>query len=109
MLPYSHRLPTLSVKEVFRNGHRLALPPLQLIYKPTEAKRQFAVIIPGRINKRAVVRNRQRRLIMESIRLLLPNIKPVEGVFLLQRPLVVDSIAEVKTMVEGLLIKAGVY
>src|SRR3989344_5443250 len=107
MLPHLHRLAAQRIREVLRTGRRIILGPLQLCYKSAARAPAFSVVVPGRIDKRATARNRQRRLIQESPRLLLPRIKPIEGVFLLVRPLTVDSTEEVKTMVVELLRKAG--
>lgn len=107
MLPHPHRIPSLLIRKILRNGTRVSLGSLQLCYKLSEEICRFGVLVPKRIDKRATARNRQRRLIAESLRLLEPCIKPVDGVFLLTRPLPVDSIAQVKPLIEALLKKAG--
>lgn len=108
MLARSHRLPSLFVRTLLQNGQRISQGSLRLYYKQSGETSRFGVIVGRRIDKRATARNRQRRLIHEALRLLLPRLaRSVEGVFMLQRPLPVDSIKEVKPLVEALLKKAG--
>jgi ribonuclease P protein component len=70
---------------------------------------RFAFIVSTKIDKRATVRNRIRRVMSESVRLLLPAItKPVDCVFVARRDLSTLTIAEVQKIVTDLLQKAGV-
>lgn len=75
MLPKSHRLPASEIQTVLKQGRKITMPMGQLIFRQTQNPvSRFAFVVSARIDKRAVVRNRIKRLLRESIRHLLPQI-----------------------------------
>ena len=75
MLPKPNRLPKEEFKKLFTHGKRIHIPEFQIIVSPSHATiSRFAVIVGKNISKRAVERNRIKRLIRESIQHLLPQI-----------------------------------
>lgn len=77
MFPKPNRLPHEVFRSVFKSGKRIHGDDILIIISPNkESCSRFAVQVGVKIDKRAVVRNRMKRLIRESIRNLLPGIKP---------------------------------
>ena len=105
MLPIPYRLPTPDVKQVMRSGRRLASPELVLIYqKNTTDTPRFAVIVPKSVDKRAVGRNRIKRLVRESLHKLLREISTgVDGVFIVRKKF--NSLEEAENGVRGLVLR----
>ncbi|KKU87416.1 ribonuclease P protein component [Candidatus Gottesmanbacteria bacterium RIFCSPLOWO2_01_FULL_48_11] len=103
MLPIPYRLPTPDVKQVMRSGRRLASPELVLIYqKNTTDASRFALIVPKSVDKRAVGRNRTKRLVREALRKLLPAIaQAIDGVIIARRK--VESLEEALSSINGLV------
>lgn len=77
MFKKKHRLTAREFSEFFAMGKRLHLPTIQLTYMPF-AEKKVAVVIPKKIYKRAVDRNRLRRQIYYALRTVVPE----SGVFL---------------------------
>lgn len=94
MLPRSNRLPSSDIKTVMRSGRRLHGDGVQLVFIQNALPvSRFAFVVPISVDKRAVVRNRMRRLVRESVRLALPTIAPGwDGVFLIRKGLAVGEI-----------------
>ena len=77
MLPKSNRLPSLEIRALMYRGKRLSAPELQLVYHTNKlGVARFAFVVSTNIDKRATVRNRIKRLLRQSVRHLLPEIKP---------------------------------
>lgn len=89
MLPKKNRLPSPLIKSVMRRGKRIATDGHQFIFiQNTLPISRFAFVVPVSVDKRAVIRNRLRRLVRESVRLVLPQIAPGwDGVFLIRKGL----------------------
>ncbi len=70
-----------------RRGRRVSSEGVQLVFiQGALPVSRFAVIVPTTVDKRTVVRNRLRRLVRESVRLALPDVKPGwDGVFLIRK------------------------
>lgn len=87
MLPRENRLPSPQIKIVMRTGRRENAEVLQLIFAQNNLSvSRFAFVVPKSVDKRAVTRNRVRRILRESVRLLLPTIVPgLDGVFLVRK------------------------
>lgn len=114
MLPKAYRLPAPDIRRVMRSGIRIQNDQVQFIYLPGtpiksgQANSRFAFIVSTKIDKRATRRNRMRRLLSESVRLLLPALRrPVDGVFIVKKPLS-DTQKEVSTLVSQLFLRAGI-
>jgi len=110
MLPKEYRLPSSDISRVMRSGRRIVGSGMTLVYcffpqsggQPT--KPRFAFIVSKNVDKRATTRNRVKRLLGESIRHLLPEIKkPVEVVVIGSKQLIPLTEMEVeKRMIEVL-------
>lgn len=67
----------------------------------------FAFVVSTKVDKRAFVRNRMRRVMSESIRHLYDQIVPVSAILIGSKALVGLSQAEVETRVREVLGRAG--
>jgi ribonuclease P protein component len=77
MLPKPNRLPHEAFRHVFRTGKRIGGDEILVITNPNRlSTSRFAVQVGVKIDKRAVGRNRMKRLVREAIRHVLPTIKP---------------------------------
>jgi len=71
---------------------------------------RFAFIVSKKIDKRAIKRNRVKRLLSEAVRLFLPQIRQgVEGVFLAKKEILGKEFAEIKNETEGIFKKANLF
>ncbi len=109
MLPEHHRLPSPQIKTVMRRGKRVSAQGVQLIItQNTLPVSRFAVIVPKAVNKRAVGRNRLKRLTRESVRLALGSLLPGwDGVFMVRKGLG-DDFASVNACVRDLLTRSKI-
>lgn len=87
MLPRENRLPSSEIKSVMRRGKRVSAQGVQLIFTQNSLSvSRFAFIVPKSVDKRAVVRNRIRRVVREAVRLALPAIVPGwDGVIVIRK------------------------
>ncbi len=108
MLPKANRLPAPDIRLLLRKGKRLHDPMFQLIYhKNNLSVSRFAFIVSTKIDKRATVRNRIKRLLRESVRLLLPNATSGFDVIFIAKTADMGDISQVKPKTEDILKKAG--
>lgn len=111
MLPKQHRLPLKTeLNRIKRKGNLLQGHLFSLLVSryPGQPSR-FGFIISSKVHKRAVKRNRAKRLLGEAISSLLPRIKSGFGVvFLAKRKLIGVDFEEVKSEIEELFIKTGI-
>jgi len=76
MLPKSLRIPRRVISDVLRKGRRHAHPHVTLVLLPNnETVSRFACIISAKAEPQAVRRNRMRRVIYETIRMHIDEIK----------------------------------
>lgn len=118
MLSKPNRLPSPDVRRVMQTGRRVNTEGVQLVYKsrvdsgnPEDSRNlqssRFAFVVPIGIDKHSVVRNRVRRLVRESVRLILPKLAPGrDGVFFVRKVLG-DELTGVDAAVREVLRKAG--
>ena len=86
MLPKQNRLPSPEIKFVMRVGRRVTTPELVCIWnanKTTQAR--FAFIVSTKVDKRATMRHRIKRVLGESVRQLAPNMNIGADVLLIAR------------------------
>lgn len=112
MLPKKHRLPLRTdLVEVKKKGKLSQGELFSLLVARTDKGQptRFGFIISTKIHKRAVKRNQARRLLIEAIRPLLPQIKPGhEVLFLAKRKLVGEKLEEVSLEVKSLFKKTRI-
>ena len=106
MLPSSHRLPKEAVSDLMRSGMRVTTDELLLRYKKTSTGLRFAFVVSTKIDKRATRRNRMRRTLSESIRLLMPRILTFDGVIVVRKNIAELSQKDVEVLIEKLLLRA---
>jgi len=111
MLPRKHRLPLRTELARVQKEGRLFQGRLfsLLVCSTSEVSGllRFGFIISTKIHKKAVKRNRAKRLLNEAIGQLLPKIKPGFDVIVLAKKKIIDaSLAELKEELERLLIIA---
>ena len=108
MLPKPNRLLRTEITKVMKYGRRCVLPELQLVYgREGTGVSRFAFIVSTAIDKRAVVRNRVRRLLREAVRRALPNVKQgTDCVFIARRGISNLDHKSVNGVVERLLTQA---
>ncbi len=79
MLPQSNRLPSYTIRDVMCRGRRIVgngftliidvrIPSSQLERCGKDKSCRFAFVVSTKVDKRAIVRNRMRRVMSESIR-----------------------------------------
>lgn len=110
MLPKPNRLPSSEIKHVMRRGSRIGAEGVQLVFtQNTLPVSRFAFVVPISVDKRAVTRNRVRRLVRESVRLALPTIAPGwDGVFFVRKAWT-DDFAVADQGIRELLGRAGFF
>lgn len=110
MLPKQYRLSRIELNRVKKKGTLIQGNLFSLLVsRQQEAKQasQFGFIISTKIHKRAIKRNRVKRLLNEAIYSLLPKIKPgFETVFLAKKRIIDAGLEEIGVEVERLFIKA---
>jgi ribonuclease P protein component len=112
MLPHTHRLPSPEIPRVMKEGRRIAGKEAILIYLKSPGKQsaaRFGFIVSAKVDKRATGRNRTRRLLSESVRLLLNSIHTgYDCVFIAKMNFSVKRQNEVNQIIERVLKSAGV-
>ncbi len=79
-----------------------------LMLDKKDKEKRFLFVVSKRISKKAVERNRIRRVLSEVIRLNLEKIKPgVRLSFLIRRSILEWKWKDIKDEVEGVLIRKG--
>jgi len=69
---------------------------------------QAALIVSSRVSKKAVVRNRLKRLLREAARNILPQVKPGFALVLLAKPALREkNLAEIQAELEKMVSKAN--
>jgi len=108
MLSQRYRLPSFDIPRILKHGVRVAGNGIVLITQNNEKDvSRFTFIVSTKIDKRATVRNRVRRLMSESIRLLLPVMtKHIDCIMIARRELVGLSQKEVGKIVTEVLKRA---
>lgn len=75
MLPTRNRIPSSDIPQVMRAGKRIRTEIFDIrILQTSMDTLRCTVIVSTKIDKRAVVRNRIRRLLSESVRHMVPQI-----------------------------------
>jgi len=93
-----------------RGGEMIYQSPIfgLLMLDKKDKEKRFLFVVSKRISKKAVERNRIRRVLSEVIRLNLEKIKPgVRLSFLIRRSILEWKWKDIKDEVEGVLIRKG--
>lgn len=110
MLPKKHRLPLRTeLKRIKKKGKLIQgkLFSLQVVQSEKNQPSRFGFIISSKIHKKAVKRNKAKRLLSEAIMAL--EVKPgFEVVFLAKKKLIEALPKEIKAEVKRLFEKAGI-
>ena len=102
MLSKPHRLPASDIPFVMKTGRRVVGKGITFIYTPGAGR--FCFIVSTKVDKRATVRNRVRRLMSESVRHLLPTLSsPMDAIFIASKRLVGLSQQEVEQRIHETL------
>jgi len=85
MLPKKNRLKKEEVEFIFKKGktYKKGFLLLKIIEDKKELASLFSVVVPKKVSKKAVERNKIKRKIRESLRKKLDKIKPgIKGLFI---------------------------
>ena len=110
MLPKENRLPAHKIKQVLDLGRWLKSQPLSLVALEDKKAREtkIAVIVPTKIEKRAIARNRLRRQIREILRKKTFHLKKGKEIIVMVNPgAVKKSSKKLEEAIEELLKKGG--
>jgi len=110
MLPRTFRLPSKDIPEVLRRGIQLRGEGVDFVYKKNRDPgfSRFAFIVSVKVDKRATVRNRMKRLLREAVQRIVSGFpKGIDGVLVVRGKLP-DSKAEVEVIVRAVFRKLGI-
>ena len=107
MLPKSYRFPlSTEFGRIKKEGQMINGSLFGLLIAKGYGTR-FGFVISTKIDKRAVVRHRVKRLLAEAVRANLKKIKPgYDFVFLAKKSVVGKSLVEIRKEIEDILIQA---
>lgn len=112
VLPKQYRLHDYrEIEKVKKEGKFLPSPlfGFLLLEKLSQPVSRFSFIVSTKISKKAVERNRIKRVLSETVRNLLPKIKPgFDGVFLAKKSLIGKKKIEIETEIERVFKKSGI-
>lgn len=102
MLPRSSRVPANEIARLMKHGRRFVGHGMTLHYRDrrreiVDQRSRFAFIVSTKVDKRATVRNRVRRLLSESVRLHTQELPfALDGVIIAGKQLVARSFEEIE-------------
>ncbi len=110
MLPKTNRLPSSQIRLVMRSGKRIHQPALQLIYRSNNLQvSRFAVIVSTKVDKRAVMRNRIKRLLHQAVFNVLPNVTTgTDGILIAKNISLATDIHTTQTIIQHLFKEAHI-
>ncbi len=117
MLSKKFRLPGNQIPQVIKKGKRFSFSLFNLVIyqrqrdKGTKGQSScFSFVVSKKISKKAVIRNRTKRLLSESVRLLMPQIKKGHDIiFFAKKALTEEKLQDILPQVEKSLQKAGLF
>ena len=112
MLPKKHRLSLRTELKIVKKDGRLYRGEFFSLLLSQQAEEgslsRFAFIVSKKIHRKAVGRNRIRRLLTASVSNLLPDLKPgFDGVFLVKREILNKKLPEINGEVTRVFTKAN--
>lgn len=119
MLPRHNRLPAFEVRRIMRHGIRYSAESVTCIYHirktsqgeitPVPHTPRFSFVVSVKVSKSAVVRNRVRRILRESIHHMVPTIADkVDMVIIGTKGLITLPQSDVEVRIINVLKKLGV-
>src|SRR4030042_2948345 len=114
MLPKAYHLPLKTeLKRLKKDGQMFQAKFFGLLLLKSDSLKnisRFAVIVSNKIDKKAVKRNKIRRLIAEALWSLHSEIKNgAEGVFLVKKTIANASLKEIKNEIENLFKRTKLF
>ena len=109
MLPKTKRLSTAEVSKIMEKGkvHHSSLFSVRTL--EMQGPSRMSAIVPNKISKLATKRNKLRRQIYETIRVIYPSIKSNTLIIVLAKPNALESKHNVIAQdIHGLFVKAGI-
>ncbi|TWG90920.1 ribonuclease P protein component [Luteimonas sp. J16] len=91
----------------FRDGRRVALPMLALHWRHGAGQARLGLAVSRKVDRRAVVRNRIRRILREHFRLLRAQLPGGDYVFVARSPAATAAPADLREACRQLLRRAG--
>ncbi len=109
MLPRKLRLPFFHVQTVFKTGKIIQNDKIKLVWLIKNAGfPRFSIQVSKKVYKKAVERNRSKRIISEALGCLVPHLKqPVDGLVIVKKPLEEYKTQDVKVVLRGLFTGTG--
>jgi len=109
MLARRHRLPAAEIPTVLKQGRKITLPQVLLIFRQTQNPvSRFAFVVPTKVDKRATVRNRLKRLLREAVQHLLPQIEAGRDILIIVKKDFSNlTQIEVERLVKNILFQSG--
>ena len=111
MLPKKNRFPLrIAFKKLQESGRIIHSRSFSLLFSENQETKvsRFAFIISKKISKKAVVRNRYKRIISSEVNNFLGKFSPkVDGVFLVKRAIIQVESDSVRAEVRKVLSEAG--
>lgn len=90
--------------EVKENGVMYHLPLFSLLVLKSDGEKRFGFVISKKISKRAVDRNKIKRLLAESVRVNLDKFKNIKAVFLVKKIILGKKFEEIDSEIKKFLI-----
>lgn len=112
MLSQPHRLPGYQIPLLYQRGRRVRVGGLQFIYQKIDphSPSQFTVIAPVRVAKKAVVRNRLKRVARAAIRSFLPDLPTgILGILEIRDLRLGESAEVMKQSLREVFVKASLH
>lgn len=113
MLPEENRLrKKKDHNRVYKKGSRFTTPLFVLLVLARDNQEhpsRFSFVVSKKVDKRAVVRNRVRRVLRESVRILLPEIlHGFDCILIARNELVGLGVNEALPVIKSIFMKSGV-
>lgn len=107
MLPATNRLPSIDVSPLLRRGARIREQSFDVVYIVKENGFRFGFVVSAKVDKRATVRNRIKRLLREAVQRMLPDLSQGIDCVIVARGKIGDSREIVETLLRKAFIKTG--
>lgn len=107
MLPKELRLPSIHIAPLMRHGKRVRNESMEIIFQKNQGGKRFAFIVSTKVDKRAAVRNRIKRLIREVVHRELPHIADCVDAVVVVKAKTSETYVTMKPVLFALFGKAG--